>query len=288
MIKKKPYIIGLGEILWDVYPTGKKAGGAPINFVFHSIQMGASGFAISSVGDDENGSELLQMLKEYDILHYIPKTNHPTGTVKVTLKGGDPTYTIVENVAWDYIPLDDNMLSIVSSADAISFGTLAQRSEVSRNTIRRLIESTPKSTLKCFDINLRQNFYSKDIIVESLNLVNVLKLNNEELDIIIKMLDLPANPEMACKALIDNYTLTYLILTAGSKFSIVYGNNKRSHIPTPKVEKVIDTVGAGDAFLGAFIYSILTGKSIEESHQKAVEVAAFICTKQGGWSKYVE
>ncbi|MDL2282358.1 carbohydrate kinase [Parabacteroides sp. OttesenSCG-928-G06] len=282
---KKPLVVGIGELLWDVFPDSKKAGGAPINFVYHATQMGAEGCAISAVGNDVFGTEIIRELEKNHICNYIEMVEHPTGSVLVELQNGSPTYTINEGVAWDYLPLTGQSIELMKEADAVCFGTLAQRSTVSRETITTLLDYVKEGALCFFDINLRQHYYSREIIEASLKKANVFKLNDEELLLLRTMFRLEGSDEEVCRYFMRQYDLRYLILTAGSQYSTIYSENEESTIQTPKVT-VTDTVGAGDSFSGAFIYSILTGKTLQEAHQVAVEIAAFVCTQQGAWPTY--
>lgn len=281
----KPIVVGIGELLWDVLPTGKKAGGAPINFVYHATQLGAEGYAISAVGKDELGEEIVQELDNNHIAHCIESVDYPTGTVEVTLEKGIPTYNIIENVAWDHIPVSSKAIEIVKEAKAICFGTLAQRNMDSRKALTELLSYAPEDALRFFDINIRQNYYSKELILDLLEKANILKINDEELEMLRPMMGLEGDYEVCCKALLEKYGLKYVILTAGSKFSAIYSTDENSVIGTPKVA-VADTVGAGDSFSGAFVYSILAGKSLKEAHRKAVNTAAFVCSKEGAWPEY--
>lgn len=286
MEKNKPVVVGIGELLWDVLPTGKRAGGAPVNFVYHATQMGAEGYAISAVGNDVAGTEIIQELdKNHIISHYISTVEHPTGSVMVELKNGIPAYTIIEGVAWDHIPLTQDAIDLMKRADAVCFGTLAQRAPESRETLRTLLSYMTPEALRFFDINIRQSYYSKELVESLLRQANVFKINDEELELLRAMYSLEGTTEEVCRHLIREYDLRYLILTAGAEFSTVYSPTEASTIPTPRV-KVADTVGAGDSFSGAFIYSLLTGKSLREAHRKAVEVAAFVCTQSGAWPTY--
>lgn len=281
----KPIVVGIGELLWDVLPTGKKAGGAPINFVYHATQLGAEGYAISAVGKDELGEEIVQELDNNHIAHCIESVDYPTGTVEVALEKGIPTYNIIENVAWDHIPVSSKAIEIVKEAKAICFGTLAQRNMDSRKALTELLSYAPEDALRFFDINIRQNYYSKELILDLLEKANILKINDEELEMLRPMMGLGGDYEVCCKALLEKYGLKYVILTAGSKFSAIYSTDENSVIGTPKVA-VADTVGAGDSFSGAFVYSILAGKSLKEAHRKAVNTAAFVCSKEGAWPEY--
>ena len=281
----KPIVVGIGELLWDVLPTGKKAGGAPINFVYHATQLGAEGYAISAVGKDELGEEIVQELDNNHIAHCIESVDYQTGTVEVTLEKGIPTYNIIENVAWDHIPVSSKAIEIDKKAKAICFGTLAQRNMDSRKALTELLSYAPEDALRFFDINIRQNYYSKELILDLLEKANILKINDEELEMLRPMMGLGGDYEVCCKALLEKYGLKYVILTAGSKFSAIYSTDENSVIGTPKVA-VADTVGAGDSFSGAFVYSILAGKSLKEAHRKAVNTAAFVCSKEGAWPEY--
>ena len=286
MEKSKPVVVGIGELLWDVFPDVKKAGGAPINFVYHATQLGAEGYAISAVGNDVFGTEIIQELDKNGIdSNYISTVEYPTGSVMVELKNGIPSYTIIEGVAWDHIPLTQASIDLMKRADAVCFGTLAQRAAESRETLRTLLSYMPSHALRFFDINIRQSYYSKELIASLLEEANVFKINDEELDLIREMFSLSEDEDTACRQLVERYSLRYMILTAGSRYSSVYTAADKSTILTPKVE-VADTVGAGDSFSGAFVYSILAGKSLHEAHQTAVGTAAFVCTKEGAWPAY--
>ncbi|MCX6327326.1 MAG: carbohydrate kinase [Bacteroidia bacterium] len=281
----KPIIVGLGEILWDLLPDGKKAGGAPINFVYHSSQLGADSFAISAIGKDALGDELLEEVKRIKINHLIQRVNYPTGTAEIELKNGIPKFTITEGVAWDYIPLTAQMEEVVKKAEAICFGTLAQRSPVSQHTILKLLSIAPKNSLRILDINFRQHYFSPETIEKSLNLSNVLKVNDEELVVLCKLFSRDGSEEEECRWFIDKFNLRMMILTAGANYSTIFTSGEISKISTPKTD-VADTVGAGDAFTGALASSIIAGKTIKEAHRFAVETAAFVCTKAGAWPEY--
>lgn len=282
-MNKKPIIIGIGELLWDIFPTGKKVGGAPVNFVYHASRSGAESYAISAVGNDSLGDELRQEIDKVGINHIIEKVNYPTGTVLVELNGGIPNYTIIENVAWDYIPLTEKMRELGQKVDAICFGTLAQRSEVSRNTIQTILSLAPEHAYRILDINIRQHYYSKEIITNSLRSCNVFKINDDELNLLKAMYEKQhlADKEV-CRWFLKEFNLKFLILTAGADYSRILTPDDSSYIKTPKVA-VADTVGAGDSFTGAFISSILDGKALAEAHQAAVDRAAYVCTQAGAW-----
>lgn len=278
----KRYIVGLGEALWDVLPEGKKLGGAPANFAYHAAQFGLDTIAISALGEDKLAEETIEALKEHELNYLMPRVPYPTGTVQVTLTGdGIPTYDIKENVAWDNIPFTDEMMEIAKNARAVCFGSLAQRNVVSRENIHKFLDATPDDCVKIFDINLRQQFYTKEVIQESLKRCNILKINDEELVLIGRMFGYPGlDIENKCWLILGKYNLDMLVLTCGTNGSYVFSPGQMSFQETPKVE-VADTVGAGDSFTGSFCASILNGKPVPEAHKTAVQVSAFVCTQNG-------
>ena len=283
-MEKKQSVIGIGEALFDVLPEGKKLGGAPANFAYHVSQFGLNSCAVSAMGDDELGKELEKELNDHHLNYQIDKVAYPTGTVQVSLDAnGIPCYDIKEGAAWDNIPYTPALEDLAKNCTAACFGSLAQRNEVSRNTIYRFLDNMPKEEgiLKIFDINLRQGFYDKDIITESIKRCNILKINDEELITVSRIFGYPGiDLENKCWLLLGKYNLKMLILTCGVNGSYVFTPGEVSFIETPKVE-VADTVGAGDSFTGAFVASILKGKSVREAHELAVKVSAFVCTQNG-------
>ena len=282
----KPYIVGLGEVLWDVLPEGKQLGGAPANFAYHVSQFGHDALAISAVGNDALGDETLEALNARHLQHLMPRVDYPTGTVQVTLDDdGIPTYVIREGVAWDNIPFTAELEDVAQNTRAVCFGSLAQRSPVSRTTIQAFLNAMPKDSLKIFDINLRQNFYNKEIIREALTACNILKINDEELVLIGRLFEYPGlDIENKCWLLLGKYNLDMLVLTCGVNGSYVFTPGSVSFQETPTVE-VADTVGAGDSFTGTFVSGLLAGKSIEETHRLAVDVSAYVCTCKGAMPK---
>lgn len=276
------YVVGLGEALWDVLPEGKKLGGAPANFAFHAGQFGLNSIAVSALGEDNLAEETIQQLEEKNLQYCMPRVPYPTGTVQVTLDNeGIPTYDIKENVAWDNIPFNDDVKAIAENTRAVCWGSLAQRNVVSRESIYKFLDATPKDCMKIFDINLRQNFYTKEVICESMKRCNILKINDEELVLIGRMFGYPGlDIENKCWLILGKYDLDMLVLTCGTNGSYVFTPGSMSYQPTPKVE-VADTVGAGDSFTGTFCASILAGKPVTEAHKLAVSVSAYVCTQNG-------
>ena len=277
-------IVGMGEALWDVLPEGKKIGGAPANFAYHVSQFGFDSRVVSAVGNDELGDEIMEVFKEKQLKNQIERVDYPTGTVQVTLDDeGVPCYEIKEGVAWDNIPFTDELKRLALNTRAVCFGSLAQRNEVSRATINRFLDTMPDidGQLKIFDINLRQDFYTKEVLRESFKRCNILKINDEELVTISRMFGYPGiDLQDKCWILLAKYNLKMLILTCGINGSYVFTPGVVSFQETPKVP-VADTVGAGDSFTAAFCASILNGKSVPEAHKLAVEVSAYVCTQSG-------
>lgn len=276
------YIVGLGEALWDVLPDGKKLGGAPANFAYHAGQYGLPSIAISALGDDKLGDETANELGLKSLNCLMPRVPYPTGTVQVTLDDeGVPTYDIKENVAWDNIPFNDEIKAVAESCRAVCFGSLAQRNVVSRQTIHAFLDATKEDCLKIFDINLRQNFYTKEVLLESLKRCNVLKINDEELVQVGRMFGYPGlDMSNKCWLILGKYNLDMLVLTCGVNGSYVFTPGKVTYQPTPTVQ-VADTVGAGDSFTGSFCAALLCGMDVAEAHKLAVDVSAFVCTQNG-------
>ena len=279
----KRYIVGLGEALWDVLPEGKKLGGAPANFAYHAAQFGLDTVAISALGDDALAEETIEALKEHNLNYQMPRVPYPTGTVQVTLTGdGIPTYDIKENVAWDNIPFTAEMEEIAKNARAVCFGSLAQPNVVSRENSRKLLYATTEDCSKICDINLRQQFYSKDILEDSFCICNILKINDEELVVVNRMFGYDSlDMRDTCQKIVQDYHLKMLVLTCGTNGSYVFTDDGLcSFQETPKVE-VADTVGAGDSFTGSFCASIINGQTVQEAHKIAVKVSAYVCTQNG-------
>ena len=294
-MKENKSIVGIGEALWDVLPEGKKIGGAPANFAYHVSQFGLNSCVVSAVGDDPLGAQILDNFKEKGLRNIMAVVPYPTGTVQVEIdQVGVPQYVIKENVAWDNIPFTPELEELAHNTCAVCFGSLAQRNVVSRDTINRFIDAMPQDedNLIVFDVNLRQGFFNKEILDQSMRRCNVLKINDEELITIGRMLGYPGTDlQSKCWILFGRYNLKMLILTCGVNGSYIFTSGNMSFLATPQVE-VADTVGAGDSFTAAFVSSILKGLPVAEAHRKAVEVSAFVCTQNGAMpvlpAKYTE
>ena len=280
----KDTVVGMGEALWDVLPEGKKIGGAPANFAYHVSQFGLPSCVVSAVGSDPLGQEIIENFTSKGLNHLIEEVPYPTGTVQVEIdQAGIPQYEIKENVAWDNIPYTARLEALAQRTRAVCFGSLAQRNVVSRETINRFLDAMPQSddSLVVFDVNLRQGFYNKEILCNSMSRCNILKINDEELVTVSRMFGYPGiDLQDKCWILLGKYNLKMLILTCGINGSYVFTPGNVSFQPTPKVE-VADTVGAGDSFTAAFISSILKGRSVQEAHSRAVRTSAYVCTKKG-------
>ena len=291
------YVIGIGELLWDCFPLFRRMGGAPANFAFHAAQFGHNAMLISALGCDEDGEQLTKELQKHKLNHRIAKVNLPTGVVNIdTSSENDPKYTINTEVAWSAIPYTEELAKIAENCCAVCFGTLAQYSNISRETIKKFLAATPHDCYKIYDINLRSNsginYFNNDIIKTSIAQCNVLKVNIDELNYLCNLFNIDnkkdAEVELLGKAFLKLFNeIKILIITMGTDGSWVLNGNETSFLPTPKVE-VMDVVGAGDSFTGAFIGSILNGKTIKEAHRVAVQVSAYVCTQPDGMPEIPE
>ena len=279
----KPIIAGFGEILWDLLPSGKQLGGAPANFTYHAGILGAEAYPVSTVGEDDNGREIISVLNQQGISsEFISIDNiHPTGSVTVNLNAeGVPTYIIHEHVAWDHIPFKDHIFRLASRLDAVCYGSLAQRSEISRHSLHQLLESLNPGCLRVFDINLRQHYYSWYIISETLHASDILKLNDGELTVLAEMMMLQGTEKEKLLQLMEKFSLRLIALTKGEKGSILISQNDFSTLAAYPV-KIADTVGAGDAFTAAMTMGLLKNFPLKLIHVQANRLAGYVCSQAG-------
>jgi fructokinase len=280
----RPLLIGIGEILWDMLPGGKQLGGAPANFAYHANALGGRSVAVSRVGDDPLGREIRERIQSLDLDPRFLQTDadHPTGTVDVRLDAaGVPEYVIHRDVAWDYLEIETPLLELARQADCIGFGTLAQRSGEGRAAIQAFLGATRPTCLRNFDINLRQNYFSRGLVHDLLSMSDVLKLNDQELPVVARLLDLKGEGEEAIKILLARYRLTLVALTRGGNGSILYHADGAVSEHPGIAAQVADTVGAGDAFAAVIALGLLTDMPLDGINQRANQVAAYVCSQPG-------
>ncbi|OVE73984.1 hypothetical protein BVX94_02060 [bacterium B17] len=276
-------VAGLGEVLFDAFPEGEKFGGAPANFTCHCHSLGAQTYVISCIGNDERGRKAREFLDNHgvDTSCLVTSDAHETGVVLVELdEAGKPDYEIKEGVAWDNIPWTDEMAELAPQLDALCFGVLAKRKEVSRSTIEKFVKATKPDCLRIFDINIRQNFYNDEMIRTSLESANVLKLNDEELPIVAKLIGAEGSDEEIVKAVIKEFDLKLVVLTYGPKGALMMTPDASSFVVPPD-DPVVNTVGAGDSFTAATIMGFLKGRSLDEINEHANLLATYVCTQHG-------
>lgn len=281
---KKKVVVGLGEVLWDVYPDQALFGGAPANFACHAASLGADARIASAVGNDELGDKALLWLEDHGLSReYIGiDPDHPTGSVDISLDAkGAPQYRFAPNVAWDFLDLNPRWQELADNCEAVCFGTLAQRSPESSKAILGFLDRTDPEVLRVFDVNLRQSFYTAQVIDESMQRANIVKLNHEELPVVSRLLGLRVGDELEqCQRLIDRYSLDGLALTRGDQGSALCLLGKWDQQPALGIQ-AIDTVGAGDAFCAVLIMGILAGEPLSQIHTRASRIAAYVCTQRG-------
>jgi len=280
----KKRVVGLGEVLWDLLPGGACLGGAPANFAYITTLMGNQGIVASCVGEDSRGLEALRRMEELglDIDHVQTDRQHPTGTVHVDLDGnGQPRFEIAREVAWDYLQWTLDWQHLAETCDAVCFGSLAQRSEASRSMIRRFLAACTPGTLKVFDVNLRQSFYSGEVLAESMRLADVVKLNDDELPKIMSLSRIPHKDELfSARRLIETYELDLVSITRGGRGSLLVSADSTSEHPGFKVQ-VADTVGSGDAFTAGLVHEYLHGASLDLMNEVANLVGAWVASEVG-------
>ncbi len=279
----KPIIAGIGEILWDMFPDGGRLGGAPTNFACHCHQLGAEAYPVSCVGDDDLGQETLAQLKQLGVsARYLQESaEHETGRVLVSLdEGGKPSYEILEGVAWDFLTFTPEWKALAHSLDAVCFGVLSQRSTQTRETIYRFLKEMPEKAIRIFDVNLREPFFSKAPVEESLRLASILKLSDEELPVLARYFDLSGDVKNQLSRLRERFDLDLIAYTRGPDGSLLLsaeGVNETSGLSITAV----DSVGAGDSFTAALCTGLLAGMSLPEVNTFANKVAAFVCSRHG-------
>jgi fructokinase len=284
MLNKKHIVVGLGELLWDLLPAGKQLGGAPANFAYITSLLGDVGIPASRLGEDALGAEAIHRLGELALsTEFIQKdANHPTGTVKVEVDGtGQPRFEISESVAWDFLDWTPQWQKLAQQADAVCFGSLAQRSERSHSTIRSFLLASRQNAARVFDVNFRQHFYTTQVFAESLKLATVVKLNHEELPRIMHLFELEhRSEEDSARRLLSLYALKLVCITRGNDGSLLVSADESNEHPGFKV-KVADTVGAGDAFTAALVHGYLRGTSLAQINETANRVGAWVASQSG-------
>jgi fructokinase len=280
-----PVIVGIGEILWDMLPAGRQLGGAPANFAYHANALGARVVVVSRVGDDDLGREILDRLNALglDRAHVGTDPDHPTGTVDVRVDAaGVPEYVIHEPVAWDFLRADPPLRGLASDCAAVCFGTLAQRHPQSASAIREFVRSVPSTCLRVCDINLRQSYFTRDVVSTSLGMADVLKLNDGELPVIARLLQTSAHGRDPVRRIMQQFPVRLVALTRGAGGSLLFEKGGRvSEHAGLKAEPLVDTVGAGDAFTAALVMGLLANRDLDRINAAANRLAAYVCTQPG-------
>ena len=285
MKKKKPVVVGIGEVLLDVYPDSRKLGGAPANFAYHARLQGCDGFIVSAVGHDPDGEKIISDLKAQHVpVDYIQRNDHASGLVTVTLKNGKPSYNIRQDVAWDFIDFTPELESLSRTVNAVCFGSLAQRSEVSGKAIIKFVNTVPPQALKVFDVNLRQHYFSRHILELSLQAANILKVSDDEFDQFHETLQLNAsgdNTEDKLKNIMSVYDIDSVLLSRGAEGCDLIEKGKVIHEPACNLGPVIDTVGCGDSLTAGFVAALLCGRTPIDALRHAVRVSGYVSTCRG-------
>jgi fructokinase len=279
-----PTVVGLGEILWDLLPSGRQLGGAPANFAYCSHLLGDRGIVASRIGRDQLGEDISRSLEKAGITDRFLQTDdfRPTGTVLVQVdSAGQPKFEITNPAAWDYLELTEDWQELAKSADAVCFGSLAQRSAKSRATVLNFLEATSADTLRIFDVNLRQSFYSTEIICESLRRANTVKLNHEEVPRVRELLTMNAAGDVSfCRNLMERFELKLVCITRGANGSLLCDHHGSHEHPGFRV-KVKDTIGAGDAFTAALVHKYLRERGLAEMNEAANRMGAWVASHSG-------
>lgn len=289
----KPLVLSLGEVLWDVLPDGRTLGGAPANVAWHVKQMGGDAHIVSAVGDDELGREAIDKLKKkgFGVSTIAVLQGTPTSTVDAVLDAsGAATYTIHENVAWDHLPVTDEVLNLAAEAKAMNYGSLAQRSEVGRASTHAILDVVNPDAIKVFDVNLRPPFIDKGVLDLGMGRATVVKMNHDELPQIGEMFGWTATPEAAVVQLLEAYpNVMHVVVTKADEGAWWQARGKvLIHRVPPKVEKIADTIGAGDSVTAAVMMGLLKGWREVDILDRAMEVAGFVCSQRGGMPELPE
>jgi fructokinase len=284
MTDEKITVVGLGELLWDLLPSGKQLGGAPANFAYITSLLGDRGIPASRLGQDALGSEAIRRLVELALpAEFIQRdAEYPTGTVKVEVDHtGQPRFEISESVAWDFLEWTPQWQKLARETDAVCFGSLAQRSEPSRSTIRRFLRATRPGAVRVFDVNLRQKFYSREVLADSMKLATILKLNHEELPKLMALFELEHRSEReSARRLLSLHDLKLVCITRGNAGSLLLSPDECSEHPGFRV-KIADTVGAGDAFTAAMVHGYLRKMPLPQINEAANRVGAWVASQPG-------
>ncbi len=284
MADRKRTTVGLGELLWDLLPSCKQLGGAPANFAYITNLLGDHGIPASRIGCDSLGEEALQRLTQLGLsASFVQRDSvHPTGTVNVKIDdAGQPRFEILQPVAWDFLEWTKEWQQLAREADAVCFGSLAQRSAISQSTIRTFLNATRHEAIRIFDVNLRQSFYSRQVLTESMSLATIVKLNHEELPKIMALFELEHRSEKdSARHLLSLHDLKLICVTRGDAGSLLISGDESSEHPGIKV-KVVDTVGAGDAFTAAMLHGYLCGAPLAQINELANRVGAWVASQSG-------
>ncbi len=277
-------VVGLGEMLWDMLPSGKQLGGAPSNFAYISALLGSEGIVASRVGDDPLGNEALRRLAALGVTTgFVQRdTLHATGTVQVQVDhAGQPKFEIAEGVAWDFLQWTAHWHTLASEVDAICFGSLAQRAAASRATILQFLEQAAKKAVRVFDVNLRQTFFSKEILTESLKRADIVKVNDEELPRIMQLFGLDHGDEIAsADTLMERHNLKLICVTRGCRGSLLIGPSGLNEHPGYRIQ-VADAIGAGDAFTAGLVQEYMRGSTLPQMNETANRVGAWVASETG-------
>jgi len=285
MTDQRRKIVGLGEILWDMLPNGKQLGGAPSNFAYISTLLGNEGIVASRIGRDSLGHEAVEQLAKLGVSTDSIQADpvHPTGTVQVEVDhAGQPKFEIAEGVAWDFLEWTPAWQQLAAHADAICFGSLAQRAPASRATIRQFVGAARKDAVRIFDVNLRQQFHSKEVLAESMDVADIVKLNHEELPRLMQMFRLQHRDEIAsADSLVELHDLKLICVTRGCHGSLLINHQTLNEHPGYQIQ-IGDAIGAGDAFTAALVYEYLEGASLARMNETANRMGAWVASRIGG------